>query len=248
MKSSEVEKKLNVLRTTLRYYEDEGFIQPQRDENGYRNYSEEDINKLKLILQLRSMEIPIDDIKAIMQGKVPLEEYLNFKKVSIEEEKRNLKDIENKVKHFQKNKPVLLAIEQTNKVCIGDVGKYWIDNIEKRLTIYDSSVSFYEKVIQHKGSHKVINYEDIEFVEINYSQFDAGYWGKNFSIFLNAHLHDGKVITFHGCIECDKYHFVLAVGMLKKAGILIVDKYNIYEKALNADEKVKHMYEVMHDL
>ena len=41
MQIKEVQEKLKISSYTLRYYEKMGLIQPYRDENGYRNYSEE---------------------------------------------------------------------------------------------------------------------------------------------------------------------------------------------------------------
>ena len=37
MKTNDLERDLGLSKHTIRYYEKEGFIQPQRDENGYRN-------------------------------------------------------------------------------------------------------------------------------------------------------------------------------------------------------------------
>lgn len=43
MKTNELEKLLGTTKDTLRYYEKEELISPSRDDNGYRNYSHEDI-------------------------------------------------------------------------------------------------------------------------------------------------------------------------------------------------------------
>ena len=47
MQIKEVQEKLKISSYTLRYYEKMGLIQPYRDENGYRNYNEEDIHNRK---------------------------------------------------------------------------------------------------------------------------------------------------------------------------------------------------------
>ena len=39
----EVEQSLGVPRATVRFYEKEGLLSPSRSENGYREYSEEDV-------------------------------------------------------------------------------------------------------------------------------------------------------------------------------------------------------------
>lgn len=47
MKIKEVQEKLDISSYTLRYYEKMGLVKPYRDENGYRNYSDNDIKILK---------------------------------------------------------------------------------------------------------------------------------------------------------------------------------------------------------
>lgn len=69
MQIKEVQEKLKISSYTLRYYEKMGLIQPYRDENGYRNYSEEDIHKIERIMFLRDINVPIEDIKDILNNK-----------------------------------------------------------------------------------------------------------------------------------------------------------------------------------
>lgn len=49
MKIKEVEERLCISSYTLRYYEKMGLIKPFRDENGYRNYPDNDLKVLKKI-------------------------------------------------------------------------------------------------------------------------------------------------------------------------------------------------------
>ena len=56
MKTHEVEDMLDMGGGGLIYYEKEGLIHPQRLDNRYRDYTQKDIDILKLILLLRSME------------------------------------------------------------------------------------------------------------------------------------------------------------------------------------------------
>lgn len=42
MKTHELEKELGISKHTIFYYEKEGIVTPQRDENGYRSYSQDD--------------------------------------------------------------------------------------------------------------------------------------------------------------------------------------------------------------
>ena len=51
---------------TLRYYEEQGLLRPQRGENGYRLYSIQDICDLSVIRELRQLEMPVEEIRQYM--------------------------------------------------------------------------------------------------------------------------------------------------------------------------------------
>ena len=63
MKINDVEKQLNIPKATIRFYEKEGFIKPQRKENGYREYSPDDLDHLMKIKLMRQLGISLDTIK-----------------------------------------------------------------------------------------------------------------------------------------------------------------------------------------
>ena len=73
MKIQELEKELNITRSNIRFYEKEGLINPPRKENGYREYSEDDIAKLKKIIIFRKLGISVADIKSIFDGTLSLQ-------------------------------------------------------------------------------------------------------------------------------------------------------------------------------
>lgn len=59
--------KTGVPAKTIRYYEDIGLLPPPaRKPNGYRNYSEIDVERLKLVAGARQMDIPIAEIQEIL--------------------------------------------------------------------------------------------------------------------------------------------------------------------------------------
>lgn len=59
----------------IRYYEQVGLLCPARNpENGYRTYSARDIRTLKLIRALRMLDMPLEDVQAVLQGSLPLAE------------------------------------------------------------------------------------------------------------------------------------------------------------------------------
>lgn len=96
MTTHKVEEMLGITKQSLIYYEKEGLIYPKRNENNYRNYMQKDINILKTILLLRSMEVSIDDIKLIFNNKLSIREALESKKEFISNSKKKLEDIDKK--------------------------------------------------------------------------------------------------------------------------------------------------------
>jgi DNA-binding transcriptional MerR regulator len=68
MKIQELERKTGLERPSIRFYEKEGLLIPKRLENGYREYSEEDVVLLKKIKLLRQLGMSVDRIRALQQG------------------------------------------------------------------------------------------------------------------------------------------------------------------------------------
>ena len=77
MTIKEVEERTSLSRSNIRFYEKEKLIEPSRNEsNGYRDYSENDVENIKKIAYLRTLGISIEDIRSIISGKVTLQETL----------------------------------------------------------------------------------------------------------------------------------------------------------------------------
>lgn len=51
---------------TIRYYEEIGLIRPQRADNGYRAYSDDDIHRLAFLKRARNLGFSIDDCRQLM--------------------------------------------------------------------------------------------------------------------------------------------------------------------------------------
>ncbi|MDO4626528.1 MAG: MerR family transcriptional regulator [Pasteurellaceae bacterium] len=63
MKIQEFSQLIGLTSDTLRYYEKEGLVKPVRDASGHRDYSEQDIEWVKMILRLKETRMPIEKIK-----------------------------------------------------------------------------------------------------------------------------------------------------------------------------------------
>ena len=65
----EVSKITGISIRTLRYYDEIGLLKPARvTEAGYRLYDDQELEKLQEILFYKELEIPLSDIKKIMEN------------------------------------------------------------------------------------------------------------------------------------------------------------------------------------
>ncbi len=78
MRIKEVEQETGLTAKAIRLYESKGLLTVERNTgNDYRDYSEEDVKRLKTIAVLRKLEIPISDIKRWADGEVAQTELLH---------------------------------------------------------------------------------------------------------------------------------------------------------------------------
>lgn len=51
---------------TIRYYEDIALVRPARSDNGYRDYSEDDVHRLRFLQRARSLGFSIDECRQLL--------------------------------------------------------------------------------------------------------------------------------------------------------------------------------------
>lgn len=128
MKTHDVEQLLAITKQTLIYYEKEGLIKPSRNKNNYREYNQNDIELLQLILTLRSMGISIDDIKLILSGDLSIRYCLKNKQEYFQQEKKKIEIIENKITDYIKRTKVTIVNPKKDAEDNGYIGLYYLDD------------------------------------------------------------------------------------------------------------------------
>lgn len=67
MKIQELSQQTGVSAKTIRYYEEIGVLPPPaRQPNGYRQYTETDANRLRLVVGARRLDLPLAEISEIL--------------------------------------------------------------------------------------------------------------------------------------------------------------------------------------
>lgn len=94
MKINEVEQTIGITKKNIRFYEQEGLLNPSRAANGYREYSPEDVAVLQQIKLLRKLDIPLEEIKKLQSGSFTLEDCLRRHLIALERRSKNLAAME----------------------------------------------------------------------------------------------------------------------------------------------------------
>lgn len=67
MHIGEVARTVGLEASAIRYYETHGIVPPpERTPAGYRDYGADDVELLRFIRRLRSLELPLDDVREIV--------------------------------------------------------------------------------------------------------------------------------------------------------------------------------------
>lgn len=78
MTIKEVEELTGLTRSNIRFYEKEGLFEPTRNANGYREYSQDNVEEIKKIAYLRTLGLSIEDIRALKGKQLTLREAIRM--------------------------------------------------------------------------------------------------------------------------------------------------------------------------
>ena len=93
MKIKQVEELVGITSKNIRFYENQGLLTPERAENGYREYHEQNIEALKKIKLLRKLGISVEEIRAVLNHSRSLEDCLEKHLAVLEKERENLSNM-----------------------------------------------------------------------------------------------------------------------------------------------------------
>lgn len=146
----QVTKMYDISHDTLRYYDKINLLKPSiKKENGYRYYTIREIELLEIILIAKQLEIPIKDIKVIID-KEDIKEYEKLferhekfleekikKMIKLKNQVKNSKNIARQMDHFINNDEIELNYEQINKKIIffNQNGNSYIGTIDKEKSL-----------------------------------------------------------------------------------------------------------------
>ena len=134
MRINEVVKLTGVSARTLQYYDEIGLLIPQKLDNGYRDYSEENLEKLQKILFYRFLKFKLNDIRELLEGDFDNLKILEQQRELILREKEKfeviLHNIEKTIRNY-KGEQTMTIEEKFNGFKKEDLNKYENQAVEK---------------------------------------------------------------------------------------------------------------------
>ena len=152
MNTKQVEELTGMSRQNIRYYERMGLLEPAREDgNAYRDYSEEDVRRLKLIKMLRMLDMPLKEIEDIINDKVSL-------KTSVKRQRENLQTHQ---KQLQAAIEVCASIGKEKEEHL-DVDGYLsrMETMERNGGAFARFVDDYKQVVQEEEERKFSFYTE----------------------------------------------------------------------------------------
>lgn len=62
----DIARELGLSQRTIRYYEELGIIKPPRTVGGFRTYSEQNVEILRMVVRFKELGVPLEDIRAMI--------------------------------------------------------------------------------------------------------------------------------------------------------------------------------------
>lgn len=91
MKINEVEVRVGITKKNIRFYEQEGLLCPRRNhENGYRDYSQQEVDTLMRIKLMRKLGLSLEEIRRMQAGEQTVGDAMRRHLVTLERERENL--------------------------------------------------------------------------------------------------------------------------------------------------------------
>jgi DNA-binding transcriptional MerR regulator len=142
MRIGELAERVGVSTDTLRFYERSGLLpRPERRDNAYREYAESDVEHVQLLVDLRRLEIPLDDAARIASWchsghcgdtSAELPVVIAQQRAAIADRMRGLRELDGRLEalqtHLARARPALNVLSGGAPCC--DVAHLVIGNVE----------------------------------------------------------------------------------------------------------------------
>ena len=113
MTIKEVEKILEIPKATIRFYEKEELVKPQRGSNTYREYTEADVERLRKIIVLRKIGMPVVQIKNLFDDTVSLQNALSENVADLRKQMQEIEGAMRVCELMQKKEETIATLDES---------------------------------------------------------------------------------------------------------------------------------------
>ena len=110
MRINQAEQLAGITKKNIRFYEEQGLLHPSRGENGYREYSEADLDTLSKIKLLRKLSVPIDEIRNIQERCLSLPDCMERHMIFLSHEEKNIALVKEICREIQEKESSLSSL------------------------------------------------------------------------------------------------------------------------------------------
>ena len=141
---NEAAKRCNITKKAIQYYVDQGLITPVILENGYKDFSEDEVKVLKQIVLYRKLDLSISEIKRVLVNPKEMKSILYQRTLELEREK--------------------VKQELLKRLNTGE----HLENLEKEINTIDSKSIIIKKLMELFPSYYG------KFISLNFSRYLTG--------------------------------------------------------------------------
>ncbi len=119
MRIKELAERSGVTKRNIHFYVKEGLLAPDADgENGYYDFNEEDLGRLRLIRRLREADLSLPTIRSILRTPAATEYYLRMRLARIETERERLLRVEGHLTAVLSDLPIEPTAEEIHRAVV----------------------------------------------------------------------------------------------------------------------------------
>ena len=139
MNTKEVCSRLSVTQKMLRVYEKQKLIHAERSENGYRNYSLDDLLQIQFVVMLRNLSFSLKEIKTVLNLKKTKRDYLYHFYIQQKAVETKINELTNAKEKLNSIINQLLKDENVNAELFDSISMVSINDPET--TIYETMIN-----------------------------------------------------------------------------------------------------------
>lgn len=153
MNTKQVEEATGITRQNIRYYERQNLLEPARDTgNAYRDYSEKDVRRLKMIKMLRMLDMPLKEIRQVLNGDISLKEAIAKQQENLLQQQKQIQAAVAVCANIQKDKSETIDV---------DIYLERMENMAKGGSIFAKIVDDYKQVADEERRRQFSFYTEL---------------------------------------------------------------------------------------